>query len=150
MGYGYKTETDETKTSTFNAAAFKMQRLHEIRDKINKLNQFPLGFDELTGEENHLLLFRCLVSLFTETYAKLGPPDRKAGMKTKDTLQSYMEKYPVRKHRKHNGVPTGEIIFSQKNWDTISKALFIYERDVMKYVDKTGMDTPEQDGFDGL
>lgn len=140
----WKQNNDESRVSKFNPAMLKMQRLHEIRAEINRLNQFLTQKDPATGEENFKLKLRLLNSLYLETYPKLGKEEKKQGDKIVETVRRYIEVYPI--WVKKNGSKQ----INKQNWDKIERALEFYERMVYIYTDKTGMDTPEEEEYQGL
>lgn len=142
---------DDLKVSSFNSAMFKMIRLHESLDKVNKLNQDPLGIDILTGEENYQLIFRALTSLYLEAYPNLDKESKQIGEDLRSTIEEYIDNFPARKVRLRDGRETEKMQFKKEHWDKIKKALLIYEKKVREFISITGMDTPERvDDTEGL
>lgn len=139
----------EIRQSEWNSASYKMMRLHQIMDKLNKLNQSPLSFDETNGEENHFLIFRCCDSLYQEVQASLTDTERERAETFRDTLRNSMDKFPIRVQLKRDGKPTQKFALQQENWDIIKKGLWIYEKMVREFILKAGMDTAESSDFGG-
>ena len=146
---GYENLSGEIRQSEWNSASYKMRRLDEIMSKLNMLNQSPLSYDEVTGEEAYLLIFRCCDSLYHEVQASLNDDERKRAEEFRRELEDYIIKNPIRIHLKKNGVTTGNIILKKEIWERIRKGLWIYEKMVRDFVLKVGMDTAENQDYEG-
>lgn len=131
---------ENIRVSEWNSAMYKMQRIHEITDKINKLFQCPLGMDEITGEFNYKLIAYALDSLYKEVRASLTEDEKNKADTFREKLREVIKESPVRNNNNK---------LNLENWEQIEKGLWIYENLVRDYVLKTGMDTPEQQDFSG-
>ncbi len=145
-----KTPSQPLKVSEYNAAAFKMKRLHDILEKINNLNVDLLGHDIETGEENYRIKFNSCKNLYLEVRSYLKKPDQEYGDKLSNTLGTLINKCPVRITIMKWGKPTDKVIFDSDTWKYIEKGLDVLEKLVRELIVKTKMDTKEADDNRGL
>ena len=147
---GWENPNQALKVSEYNAAAFKMKRLHDILERINNLNMDLLGHDLETGEEHYKIKLNCCNNLYMEVRSYLKQPDKEYGDELSKQLAKLINKCPVRKPIMRWGKPTNKVTFDYETWEYIQNGLDVFEKLVRTLIVKTKMDTKEAEDDSGL
>lgn len=152
MGYNNFFRQDELdgKKSKFNAASLQMQRIHRLQDIVNFCSFNLLQFNPDLGDYNYIIKYRCLNQLYNESYPKASRDEKKRINTIKKLFKNAVKALPVMKREPDSGF-TMKTVVDDKNWDRIQEYLDAYEKIVRELLDRSEMNTPDQDepaGFD--
>jgi len=147
MGYGqYQSPESEGKVSEYNAAAFKMKRLHDVQEELNLINGNLLAYNDEYGIYNYKLKFIRCDTLFLEVESKLKPNERKDANALRDAIRKAIDKHPVYESKKGKAYPYKQNMkINNGVWKVLEDWLFRYETLVRKLLDDHGMDTKYDD-----
>lgn len=147
----YKAPDVDGQVSEWNEAMFKMKRLHELQEEINRCNMMPLIKHPIAGEWNYIILFRSICSLYSEGNAKYKEVELTELNELKDTIISHMKNCPVHKSASNAGYGGGtkQDVYDDSNWDMLRRLLEKMEFLVRKYNDTHGLSTKNAESMDG-
>jgi len=141
----------EGNVSEWNEALYKMKRLHEIQEEINKVSINPLVKHYLHPMYNYQVWFQLIGKLYGEGHAKYKDPEREEIDRYKNTIEMLMEYFPVHKNISVSGWDghSKKAKFNKENWEKIKKLMEIMELKVKFYNDIHGLSTKNAESMDG-
>lgn len=152
MAYNLKYPPDDDgKKSDWNAASYKMKRLHDILSEINIIDDNLEAWNPLRQTYNYKVKFHRCENLYQEVESKLTKDERKDVEKLRKTIENFMYTNPVHTNVRQKIYPYGmETKTNKDNLRVLTNWLSKYETSCRKLVDTHGMDTSYKDSEEGL
>ena len=143
-------EDPNFKTSSWNAAAFKMKRLHEIMSSMNELDNNLVAWNEEKQNYNFNLKLAKCENLYQEVESKLTDKERKDVEDFRKAIKKFIETYPIMVTKKKKVYPYNtEKKIDNKILIVLTEWLSQYETKCRGLVDIHGMDTAYEDEEEG-
>lgn len=149
-------DEDNTKKSDFNEAAYKMQRIHELQQVINKCSIDKTGW--FVGEEglkmgtlkyddkskrNYEVIYSCLVQLCMEMRGKLSATEQRDISIKRNVAKEVMRNYPIFTYTLEGDGSGKKETFNNYHWTILDNYLIDFE-ELVRYL----LDVHEYSGVD--
>lgn len=142
------------KESSFNEAALKMQRIHEIQNVINNLRTNLLRFNYECNKYNFEIVVAELISLISEVWGKLSTTEKETAKGWKQDIIKQLETQPIYTHRNSIGMCGRNdryIIFNSQAWEDLRTKMFDMEdfaREMLEAHNLSAPNTEQEGGYD--
>jgi len=138
------------KSSSWNAAAFKMKRLHQIMESMNELDDNLIAWNPEKANYNFMLKFSKCENLYQEVESKLTDAERKDVEEMRKAIRKFIQDFPVIIKKRQKIYPyREETKIDYKVLSVLTEWLSLYETKCRALVDMHGMDTAYDDEEDG-
>jgi len=147
----YNNYSDESdgKVSSWNSSAYKVKRLHETIDLMNKSKLNPLAWNVEYNCHCWNVWLTCIDTLYAEVESKLKDNEKKYAEVFKLAMVIFFNKNPIVIERQDKNHKTKSEI-NHLNWEATRKLLTKWELLVRQFHDDHGLDTGYDDMDDGL
>jgi hypothetical protein len=140
---------EDEKQSKFNAGVALAERIDSLQRALNAVRFNLRRYNIETETFNFKVFIDALDGLKMEAWSKLTKDERKELTKIKELIESTLRYLsPVESHINLHG----EIQYDwdEKNFTSLEKILFIYERKIKEALDRHNFNSPNADDDDGL
>lgn len=145
----WQSQTDG-EVSLWNEAMFKMRRLNQIQEEINRCKMYLLGKHWVTGQWNYIVWFNAVNSLFGEGESKYSNEEKEEIRKIRNLIEEELNVHPpheVQVSQTINGKKFREVL-NKERFANIKKLITLFESQVKLYNDKHGLSTANKDNID--
>ncbi len=137
--------------SKFNAGLLQMKRIHDLQERINICNLNPLAYNEIYGVHNFEVILHSINSLYQEGRPKFKTDEIKEANQKIAIIRAFLKKQPVIVRKQQKVYPFRETqVVDYAAWEIIKDELFNYEKMIRKYLDKHKLNSPNEEGLEGL
>jgi len=144
---------NEGKTTYFNEAAFRMQRIHEDQKLVSDLMTNLLTWNSNYGKFNYEVVISKMLWLMNQSFGKMNTDEKDKYTKYRSAINNLLEFKPIFSQRTSYGVG-GKEIYTIKDLDNYLKTRdMIYEMQdfVQELFERVGYGSPnveEEGGYD--
>lgn len=139
--------TNSGTVATFNEAALKMIRIHELQHMINRVRFSLLDKDPIAGVYNYKIMMANLESLYKEVRAKMSDSEKAIGDKWRDVVEGLNNSLPIERKTPKELYGSKKITtwIDQNSWALMRGALFRFEDFIVDMLEQHGLSTPNKD-----
>lgn len=141
----------EGKESQFNEAMFKMKRIHESQNVINRLRHNLLEFSNDFNKYHYEVIASELLSLLHECYGKMSGEYKELVQLWDKKVNDLFNYFPIYENVRSEGYDTKSgVQLNHKNWNIVRESIFHLENFTRDMVEKHGFASPnieEEEGW---